>query len=106
MAAFFRRAGVASDIVALSSRTRAELPPGGRLGIYGFGASAHVVAQVALAQGATVHVLTPLGKVRELALQPDGSAGSSRAVAVASGDAPQWCTGCDRYQLIDRRQRP
>jgi alcohol dehydrogenase, propanol-preferring len=30
----------------------------GRLGIYGFGASAHLAAQVALYEGATVHVMT------------------------------------------------
>ena len=34
------------------------LPPGGRLGIYGFGGSAHLTAQVAIAEGARVHVLT------------------------------------------------
>ena len=45
-----------------------SLPPGGRLGIYGFGASAHLAAQVALAQGATVHVLTRAPAARELAL--------------------------------------
>ena len=43
-----------AGIVGYRALKRAELPPGGRLGIYGFGASAHVVAQVALAQGATV----------------------------------------------------
>jgi propanol-preferring alcohol dehydrogenase len=58
-----------AGIVGYRALKRAELPPGGRLGIYGFGASAHVVAQVALAQGATVHVLTRSGKARELALQ-------------------------------------
>ena len=36
----------------------APVPAGGRLGIYGFGASAHLTAQLALAQGAEVHVLT------------------------------------------------
>ena len=36
----------------------------GRLGIYGFGASAHLVAQVAIAQGATVHVLTRSAEAR------------------------------------------
>ena len=35
-----------------------RVPPGGRLGIYGFGASAHLAAQVALHEGAEVHVLT------------------------------------------------
>jgi alcohol dehydrogenase, propanol-preferring len=44
------------------------LPPGGRLGIYGFGASAHLTVQVALAEGATVHVLTRSARARELAL--------------------------------------
>ena len=41
----------------------------GGSGIYGFGASAHVVAQVALAQGATVHVLTRSAEARALALE-------------------------------------
>ena len=41
-----------AGIVGYRALRRAELPPGGRLGIYGFGASAHLVAQVAIAQGA------------------------------------------------------
>ena len=57
-----------AGIVGYRALKRAELPPGGRLGIYGFGASAHVVAQVAVAQGATVHVLTRSPEARELAL--------------------------------------
>lgn len=58
-----------AGIVGYRALRRAELPPGGRLGIYGFGASAHVVAQVAIAQGATVHVLTRSAQARELALE-------------------------------------
>lgn len=58
-----------AGIVGYRALRRAELPPGGRLGIYGFGASAHVVAQVAIAQGATVHVLTRSAAARELALR-------------------------------------
>ncbi|HKT01118.1 MAG TPA: zinc-binding dehydrogenase, partial [Rugosimonospora sp.] len=42
---------------------------GGRLGVYGFGASAHLAAQVALAQGAVVHVLTRSAGARRLALE-------------------------------------
>ena len=34
------------------------MPPGGRLGIYGFGGSAHLAAQIALHEGMRVHVLT------------------------------------------------
>ena len=45
-----------------------SLPTGGRLGIYGFGASAHLTAQVAMHQGATVHVMTRSADARELAL--------------------------------------
>ena len=56
-----------AGIVGYRALRRAELPPGGRLGIYGFGASAHVVAQVAVAQGATVHVLTRSAQGQELA---------------------------------------
>ena len=57
-----------AGIVGYRALRRAELPPGGRLGIYGFGASAHLVAQVAIAQGATVHVLTRAAEARRLAL--------------------------------------
>jgi alcohol dehydrogenase, propanol-preferring len=57
-----------AGIVGYRALRRADLPPGGRLGLYGFGASAHLVAQVALAQGATVHVLTRSPQARELAL--------------------------------------
>ncbi|MEJ8278157.1 zinc-dependent alcohol dehydrogenase family protein [Pseudonocardia spirodelae] len=58
-----------AGIVGYRALRTAELPPGGRLGIYGFGASAHVVAQVAIAQGARVHVLTRAGTARRLALE-------------------------------------
>ncbi|GAA3079971.1 zinc-binding alcohol dehydrogenase family protein [Pseudonocardia yunnanensis] len=67
-----------AGIVGYRALRRAELPPGGRLGIYGFGASAHIVAQVAIAQGATVHVLTRSAQARGLALELGAaSAGSS-----------------------------
>lgn len=56
-----------AGIIGYRSLRRARLPAGGRLGIYGFGASAHLTAQVAIAQGAEVHVLTRGVKARELA---------------------------------------
>ena len=40
-----------------------------RLGIYGFGASAHLAAQVALHEGATVHVMTRDADARQRALR-------------------------------------
>jgi propanol-preferring alcohol dehydrogenase len=58
-----------AGIIGFRALRRADLPPGGRLGIYGFGASAHLAAQVALAEGATVHVLTRSPAARALALQ-------------------------------------
>jgi propanol-preferring alcohol dehydrogenase len=58
-----------AGIIGYRALRRAELPPGGRLGIYGFGASAHLAAQVALAEGATVHVLTRAAAAQQHALQ-------------------------------------
>ena len=57
-----------AGIIGYRALKRAELPAGGRLGIYGFGGSAHLTAQVALAQGATVHVMTRSAEARALAL--------------------------------------
>nr|WP_237567993.1 zinc-binding alcohol dehydrogenase family protein [Mycolicibacterium lacusdiani] len=57
-----------AGIIGFRSLRRAQLPLGGRLGIYGFGGSAHITAQVALAQGAEVHVMTRGDQARELAL--------------------------------------
>src|SRR5271156_1808384 len=57
-----------AGIIGYRSLQRAALPPGGRLGLYGFGGSAHITAQVALAQGAEVHVMTRGVAAQELAL--------------------------------------
>lgn len=57
-----------AGIIGFRALRRAALPAGGRLGIYGFGASAHLAAQVAMADGATVHVMTRAPAARELAL--------------------------------------
>jgi propanol-preferring alcohol dehydrogenase len=57
-----------AGIIGWRALQRAQLPPGGRLGIYGFGASAHLTAQVAIQQGARVHVLTRAESARRLAL--------------------------------------
>jgi propanol-preferring alcohol dehydrogenase len=58
-----------AGIIGYRAFLRAELPPGGVLGLYGFGASAHLTLQVALAEGARVHVLTRSAAARELALE-------------------------------------
>ena len=58
-----------AGIIGYRALRRAAVPPGGRLGLYGFGASAHLTAQIAIAQGAEVHVLTRGDAARALALE-------------------------------------
>lgn len=68
-----------AGIIGYRALKRAALPPGGRLGVYGFGGSAHLTAQLALAQGAEVHVLTRGEGARRLALDLGAaSAGDAR----------------------------
>ena len=47
-----------AGIIGYRALRRAQLPPGGRLGIYGFGSSAHITAQVARARGAELYAVT------------------------------------------------
>ncbi len=57
-----------AGIIGFRALRRSALPEGGRLGIYGFGASAHLTAQLAVsAYGARVFVMTRSGAARELA---------------------------------------
>jgi alcohol dehydrogenase, propanol-preferring len=58
-----------AGIIGYRALLRAELPPGGTLGIWGFGGSAHLTAQIAIAQGAAVHVFTRAQAARDLALE-------------------------------------
>ncbi|WP_199432380.1 zinc-binding alcohol dehydrogenase family protein [Qaidamihabitans albus] len=56
-----------AGIIGYRALRRAEPPAGGRVGIYGFGASGHLAAQVALAEGMRVHVMTRSERAAELA---------------------------------------
>jgi propanol-preferring alcohol dehydrogenase len=56
-----------AGIIGYRALRRADLPAGGRLGIYGFGGSAHLTAQIAMAEGARVHVLTRGAEAQKLA---------------------------------------
>nr|WP_173524113.1 zinc-binding alcohol dehydrogenase family protein [Nonomuraea antri] len=67
-----------AGIVGYRALLRCELPAGGRLGIYGFGASAHLTAQAALALGATVHVVTRSPAARRLALELGAASAGER----------------------------
>ncbi len=68
-----------AGIIGYRALCRADVPPGGRLGIYGFGASAHLAMQIALAQGAVVHVLTRDAAARRLALELGASSAGAAA---------------------------
>ena len=57
-----------AGIIGYRALLRAEIPPGGTLGVWGFGGSAHLATQIAIAQGAAVHVFTRGDEARELAL--------------------------------------
>jgi propanol-preferring alcohol dehydrogenase len=70
-----------AGIIGWRALARANLPPRGRLALYGFGASAHLTAQMALAMGATVHVLTRSPQARQLALDLGASSAGAAAEA-------------------------
>lgn len=58
-----------AGIIGYRALLRSDLPPGGRLGLYGFGGSAHLTAQIALAAGARVHVMTRSVEAQALAIE-------------------------------------
>jgi alcohol dehydrogenase, propanol-preferring len=77
-----------AGIIGYRALRRSDCPSGGRLGIYGFGGSAHLVAQVALAEGLRVHVLTRAPEARALALRLGvASAGDAAAAPPEPLDA-------------------
>jgi propanol-preferring alcohol dehydrogenase len=73
-----------AGIIGYRALSRADVPDGGRLGIYGFGGSAHLATQVALARGATVHVLTRGAQAQRLALELGASSAGD-----AYGEPPE-----------------
>jgi propanol-preferring alcohol dehydrogenase len=56
-----------AGIIGYRALARADLPEGGRLGLYGFGSSAHVVLQIARHRGSEVYVASRGESHRELA---------------------------------------
>jgi alcohol dehydrogenase, propanol-preferring len=56
-----------AGIIGYRALKLASVPEGGRLGIYGFGGSAHLAAQVAKHQGVEVYVMTRSEPARRLA---------------------------------------
>ena len=58
-----------SGIIGYRALRRCNLRPGGKLALYGFGSSAHVVIQIALHRGCEVYVVTRGENHRQLARQ-------------------------------------
>jgi propanol-preferring alcohol dehydrogenase len=58
-----------AGIIGYRSLRLAQVRPGSRLGLFGFGASAHLAIQVALAWGCAVYAFTREERHRELALR-------------------------------------
>jgi len=97
-----------AGIIGYRALSRAELPIGGRLGIYGFGGSAHLAAQIALYRGACVYVMTRSTEARKLALdlgatfaggaedQPPDPLDSAILFAPAGGLVPAALRALDR----------
>jgi propanol-preferring alcohol dehydrogenase len=56
-----------AGIIGYRAYARSGVRPGGRLGLYGFGGSAHIVIQIARHHGCEVFVVTRGGVHRELA---------------------------------------
>jgi alcohol dehydrogenase, propanol-preferring len=71
-----------AGIIGYRALRAAAVPPGGRLGIYGFGSSAHLTAQVAIAEGTRVHVMTRSPMAQE------GALGLGAASAQGAADPP------------------
>ncbi len=69
-----------AGIIGYRALQRAEVPARGRLGLFGFGSSAHIVLQLARARGAEVHVVSRSAGHRRLARELGAVwAGSSAA---------------------------
>ena len=56
-----------AGIIGYRALVRSQLPRGGKLGIFGFGSSAHIVIQIAHHRGCEVYVVTRGEKHRQLA---------------------------------------
>lgn len=56
-----------AGIIGYRALVRAEVPAGGKLGIYGFGSSAHIVLQLARHRGCDVYVVTRGASHRQFA---------------------------------------
>ncbi len=68
-----------AGIIGYRALKRCAIPRGGRLGLYGFGSSAHVVIQIALYRGCEVHVVSRNDNHIDLARKMGASWAGKRA---------------------------
>ena len=90
---------------------------GERLGLYGFGASAHIVCQVAVAQGWRVFALTREGDARDAAARAqlgaewagavgDPAASDLDAAIIFAPSGELWSRRCGRWRQAGRWSAP
>ena len=94
-----------AGIIGYRALRLVQLPPGGRLGIYGFGGSAHLAAQIAAAEGAEVYVATRSESARRLASEI-GAAWVGRAEEVPAGTLDGALLFAPVGSLVPRPSRP
>jgi propanol-preferring alcohol dehydrogenase len=73
-----------AGIVGYRALKRANLPDGGTLAIYGFGSSAHVIAQIAMARGCRLYVVTRGENHQRLAMEMGAAWASASADGMPS----------------------
>jgi alcohol dehydrogenase, propanol-preferring len=71
-----------AGIIGYRALRRAAVPRGGTLGVYGFGGSAHIASQIAVHEGADVHVITRSARAQRLALDLGAASASDGAPPV------------------------
>jgi len=97
-----------AGIIGFRSLRLSGIQPGGSLGLYGFGASAHIAAQIARHWGCRVFVFTRSGVHRALALELGAEwAGSAQDEPPAKLDsaviyAPVGALYLDALRVLDR----
>jgi propanol-preferring alcohol dehydrogenase len=101
-----------AGIIGYRALRLAQLPHGGRLGIFGFGGSAHLAAQIAVAEGAEVVVATRSERARRLASEigaawagpvdevPTASLDGALLFAPAGGLVPAVLEALDRAGVL------
>ena len=95
-----------AGIIGFRALSRANLPPGGRLGLYGFGSSAHLVAQIAIASGASVSVMTRGEQNRALARELGAEFVGEEATPPPSRSTPPSSSPRPGASFRSRSRRP